>query len=101
LIIHNSLLWVAAELGLVGLCAYGFLFVAIGNAVRTRRERTDSKVLIVGCIVAFAVVSLAHDMMYQRVLWLLLGAAMASPCALRLARAIEAGRLSVKPRPLA
>jgi O-antigen ligase len=101
LIIHNSLLWVAAELGLVGLCAYGFLFVAIGNAVCTRREGTDSKALVVGCIVAFAVVSLAHDMIYQRVLWLLLGAAMASPCALRLAGAIESGRVGVKPRPLA
>jgi O-antigen ligase len=88
LIIHNSVLWVAAELGLIGLCAFGFLFVVIGKAVRTQRAwaGADSQVLVVGCIAVVAVMSLVHDMIYQRPLWLLLGAAMASPCALAQAR---------------
>lgn len=85
LVIHNSALWVAAEMGLVGLCAFGALFTVIGRAVWTQRAwaRTDSHVLVVGCVVGFAVMSLAHDMLYQRPLWLLLGASLASPCAVR------------------
>jgi len=84
LIIHNSALWIGAELGLVGLCAYFLLPIVIGRAIHRQSDwaGADSQTLIVACLVAFAVMSLVHDMLYQRLLWLLLGAALASPCAL-------------------
>jgi O-antigen ligase len=105
LIIHNSALWIAAEMGVIGLCAYGFLVVVIGRAMHSQRDwfGADSQALLVGCLVVFGVMSLVHDMLYQRLLWLLLGAALASPCAfarrrLRWARDTErAGPVAATP----
>jgi O-antigen ligase len=88
LIIHNSALWVAAEMGLIGLGAYLFLFGVIGNAIRTQRNwaGTDSQAVLVGCTIVLVVMSLPHDMLYQRLFWLLMGAAVASPYAFAHAR---------------
>jgi hypothetical protein len=84
LVIHNSELWIAAELGIVGLCVYAYLLWTVTSpAVRTfRAEIHDSHVVLLGCLGAFAIMSLAHDVLYQRLLWIVVGAAIGAHCSL-------------------
>lgn len=85
LVVHNSLAWVAGELGAVGIVAYGYLLFAIIAPVLAMpaRERDTPQYVLAGVLVAFAIVSLAHDILYQRLLWLVIGASAALPCVLR------------------
>jgi len=79
LVIHNSFLWLLAEVGLVGFLGFMVLPVSIVRAAwvdpALRREWFVATAL--GGLLAMVVVSLAHDMLYQRAFWLLLGATLA------------------------
>lgn len=88
LVIHNSFLWIAAELGTIGLVAFGMLaYAVIRSLPRLDREANpDALVIIVGIAVTMAMMSMVHDMLYQRLFWLLLGAAVAVPYTVRRAR---------------
>ena len=79
--IHNTLLWLLAELGLVGLMAFapmalallGFLF----RSWQELRERDPPAAqLAIGGVTllsTWATMSLAHELLYQRVPWFMLG----------------------------
>lgn len=82
LVIHNSFLWLAAELGFAGLAAFGFFTFTLAMTAFSKHATRAARVLIVTVMVSFAVMSLAHDVFYQRLLWLLIGAAAAVPHAL-------------------
>ncbi|WP_295002613.1 lysylphosphatidylglycerol synthase domain-containing protein [uncultured Dechloromonas sp.] len=79
--IHNSFLWVLAEFGLVGFAAalYGiwlfgrFLWV---EKVWCRLAAGRSLALLV---LSFLMFSQMHEILYQRMLWLLIGACLAVP----------------------
>ena len=77
LVIHSTVVWVLAELGIVG-----FIILAV-PALRTfitewRSARDDQvSVLIVLCLVAFGVMSAPGDMFYQRTFWFIIGASLA------------------------
>jgi hypothetical protein len=88
LVIHNSLLWAGAELGLVGVIAYMVPIVFVVRALFMERTWTDStsKIVVVGSLVTMVTMSMAHDMLYQRLFWLLLGAALAVPYGATVAR---------------
>lgn len=77
LVIHSSPLWLLAETGLVGF----LVFVAAGLRVlilEIRRPAYDiAAKLIVLSLIAFGTMSAVHDLLYQRSLWLVLGAALA------------------------
>ncbi len=81
LVVHNSLLWLAAEFGLVGLLAVAVLPATILWALlKDRGWRAEwSWVVALGGLVALGIFSMVHDMVYQRAFWLLLGAAVAAP----------------------
>jgi len=85
LVIHNSALWIAAELGFPGLIAFGALFFIIAmNAIKSLRgDTSEPQIVLLGCLVAVAAMSMLHDMLYQRLLWLVIGAAIAAPRSLR------------------
>jgi O-antigen ligase len=88
LVIHNSFLWLLAEFGVIGFVAFlaapGLIVV---RTLRTPRWVTDwPSVAAMACIVVLAVVSLTHDVAYQRVFWLLIGALVARPGALKAAQ---------------
>jgi O-antigen ligase len=76
--LHNSLLWLLLETGLVGTAAVGgFLFSCV---YALYRGRDDPFLLgMVAVAVAFMVMSVTGEFLYQRHLWLLLGMALAAP----------------------
>lgn len=82
LVIHNSFLWIAAELGMAGLAAFGLFIFALAMIAFSKHVSYKARVLLVAAMVAFVVMSAGHDVFYQRLLWLLIGAAAAVPHAL-------------------
>jgi hypothetical protein len=81
LVIHNSLIWLGAEFGLAGLLAVLTVPAAVMLALsRDKVWQTEwTWAAAFGCLLVIGVFSLAHDMVYQRAFWLLLGAAIAAP----------------------
>ena len=78
LVIHSTPLWLLAETGIVGLMVVAAPFARIVVAEVRRAVRGDSiATLIVLILMALAIVSLVHELFYQRGFWFLLGAAMA------------------------
>jgi len=78
-IIHSTPVWLLAETGIVGLLC----FAAVGLRI-VYREWPGLRIdpvsnTIVLAMVAFAMFSAVHEMLYQRSFWLLLGAALAVP----------------------
>ncbi len=81
LVIHNSFLWLLAEFGVVGFVT--FLVVPgliVAQILRMPRWTDDwSNVAALGCIVVLTVISLSHEVAYQRPFWLLVGMLIACP----------------------
>ncbi len=94
LVIHSTPIWLLAEMGLVGLFVLAAPVFRIFWTEIRRNTRDIPASLLVMIIGGFAVMSLAHEMLYQRTFWLLLGAALARPGVMS-ALASSAGRRSV------
>ncbi|RDV03182.1 lysylphosphatidylglycerol synthase transmembrane domain-containing protein [Undibacter mobilis] len=80
LVIHSTPLWLLAEFGTVGFVALVVPVVMIFRTeiLRARALDTAGRLLIL-TIAGFSVMSLVHELLYQRTFWILLGAAMAMP----------------------
>jgi len=85
LVIHSSYLWLLAEMGILGFLAFMLMPVSVLKALwLTKTWKGDWMfTAALGCLVVFAVMSLVHDMLYQRAFWLLAGATLALPKSLR------------------
>ncbi|MDO9411446.1 MAG: lysylphosphatidylglycerol synthase domain-containing protein [Pseudolabrys sp.] len=83
LVIHSTPIWLLAETGLVGFAAFvvpaALLF---WQEFKTRNADPASQVLLLA-LAAFGVMSQAHELMYQRPIWLLLGVALMMRHAIR------------------
>lgn len=76
--LHNSLLWLVIETGLVGAAVFtSFLVLAVWYLWQGREDPFLLGMLAVS--VAFMVMSLTGEYLYQRHLWLLLGMALVRP----------------------
>ena len=85
--IHNTALWLLAETGLVGFLAMAGIFIVIIRKVWIRSRASpgepdtelwfESGVLLI--LVGWAVMSLFHELMYQRIVWLFAGMALTAP----------------------
>jgi hypothetical protein len=74
LVIHSVPIWFMAEMGLVGLAAYVF-FVAtllIAGISAFRRDAPHARGLLVA-VAVFVVMSLVHDLFFQRAFWFVAG----------------------------
>jgi uncharacterized membrane protein YbhN (UPF0104 family) len=81
LLIHSTYVWLLAELGFAGFLAFAIPpALALIEEARRRCDDAGGRLFVL-CFVGFAVMSLPADMVYQRTFWLLLGAALAKPCA--------------------
>lgn len=76
-IIHSTALWLLAEFGLVGFLI--FAVPAIRLVLQEGRHMSLDAVsgFITLMLITFAVMSIAHEVLYQRAFWLLLGAGLA------------------------
>lgn len=90
LVIHSTYIWVLAEMGLVGAILIGFLPLMNVGRYWHGYSGTSGKYLgglnpresaIVLLFLAFGIFSLTHDIAYQRIFWLFLGALLAKPIA--------------------
>lgn len=77
LVIHSTPIWILAEFGLVGVFVVAsYPTLRIFNWIRgVERERSVRGVFLVGLMLLFFLFSLAHEISYQRIFWLALGAA--------------------------
>ena len=80
LVIHNALIWLLAETGLLGFLVF---FAAGGTIIWASmcrlRDPTDvGATTIFLFLLAFASMSMVHELLYQRVLWFVLGICLAS-----------------------
>jgi len=77
LLIHSTPLWLLAEAGVVGFLAFFVpaLYLLLSEFARARGD-AGAKLMVL-CLVAFGVMAMPADMLYQRTFWLLVGAGLA------------------------
>ncbi len=77
-IIHNTVMWLLAELGVVGALPFLLAFFAVfASACRQRIDTVRSNGILL-LLLAFTAISMFHEMLYQRIFWFALGALLAS-----------------------
>ena len=78
-VIHNTPLWILTEFGLVGAAIFGWAFFLLAHhAIPFGRTQPARRILLL-LLVAFVIFSLVHEIFYQRIFWLVLGAVLARP----------------------
>lgn len=78
LALHSTLIWLLAEFGAIGAAIFIWPIAVIGTGeIRRFRSNDTAGRLLLLAIAGFATMSLAHELMYQRTFWFLLGAAIA------------------------
>jgi hypothetical protein len=78
LVIHSTPLWLLAELGVVGFLAFAAPFIRVLKYETYQAGLRDPvRIFLILALLGFAVMAAVHDLLYQRSLWLLVGAAMA------------------------
>ncbi len=77
LLIHNSAVWIMAEFGIVGAIAFFTPVIRIAAQEIARFRKNDAAgYLLILVIAGFGAMSLFHELLYQRAMWFLLGAAL-------------------------
>ena len=79
LMVHNGLIWILAEMGIVGVLLVSPLAVVTIKRIFSGSNLTSdrSKQCILILFVIFSGFALVQDILYQRILWFLFGATMA------------------------
>jgi uncharacterized membrane protein YbhN (UPF0104 family) len=77
-IIHNTVMWLLAELGAVGAVPFLLTFFAICASAFQQRTDTVRSSGILLLLLAFSTMSLFHEMLYQRIFWFAMGVLLAS-----------------------
>ena len=81
-VIHSTPLWILAEFGLVGGLVFGFVLLQlVHHAAWIRQYQLDRRMLAM-LLFMFVTFGLAHEISYQRIFWLVLGALLAQPFSL-------------------
>jgi hypothetical protein len=78
LVIHSTPMWLLAETGVIGFAVFGIAALRLFfDSIRHRGDRTALLLMLV--LGAIGTMAMAHEMLYQRAFWLLLGAILAMP----------------------
>jgi len=81
-VIHNTPLWILAEFGLLGAVIFGWSLLIIGRyAIEAgdSEENNPSRSALLLLLTLLVVFSLFHEMLFQRIFWLIGGALLATP----------------------
>ncbi len=78
LTIHSTPLWMLAEFGLVGVVALASAAFIVGRHIWRHRPLDSRNLSVLLLLIGFALFSQLHEMLYQRTLWLFLGALLAA-----------------------
>ena len=77
LLIHSTPLWLLAEAGIAGLLVFVAPFCALfWHELRQRTTVDPARTVLLLTIILFAAMSSVHELLYQRAMWLVLGAAL-------------------------
>jgi len=82
MVIHSTPIWLLAVTGVVGFLVFAVPGIAIlrREIRRSMRGMSDTGgILLVLSLLAFGAMCQVHDLLYQRTLWIVLGAALLSP----------------------
>jgi hypothetical protein len=80
-VIHSTPLWILAEFGLLGAAVFGWVFSLLAHhAIRFGKTLPPRGILLL-LLLTFSLFSLANEIFYQRIFWLVLGAVLAQPFA--------------------
>lgn len=85
LVIHNSFLWILAEMGLLGFSVIVVLPVIFCARILVKSDWLNNSYSCALLLILLntAVMGMAHELVYQRVFWLVLGMLIATPFCLR------------------
>jgi O-antigen ligase len=87
LVVHNTSLWILAEFGLFGVCTFGAAFVILIRHLYQVRERMrDQDRALTLFLISFVTFSMLHEVFYQRIFWLVMGAALGGLATVRLSQ---------------
>ncbi len=76
--IHNTPIWILAEFGLLGVALFIWILFVILRFVFKVGFASPANRIIVMLLFSFLLFSLTHEIFYQRIFWIVLGATIAS-----------------------
>lgn len=74
---HNSVLWVLSEMGLFGFLIFSVLFLSLIWFVIFSARRGVRHHAVILLLLSLGAMAMFHEMLYQRIFWLFLGAVIA------------------------
>jgi hypothetical protein len=83
-VIHNTLIWILAEFGLLGAIVLGWSFLKLGGYA-TKSDSSGnslSRSALLLLLILFIVFSQFHELLFQRIFWLIAGALLGLPLVL-------------------
>jgi len=84
LVIHSTAMWLLAETGLLGFLIFAAAGLQIAASEFRQNDQVSKVTILIG--VTFVVMSTVHELLYQRIFWLFLGATLACPPSLSIRR---------------
>jgi len=79
LVIHSTPLWILAEFGIVGMAVFGWAFFMVARSSFKFEAKLPARRALGLLLLGFAGFCLVHEIFYQRIFWLVLGATLAYP----------------------
>ncbi len=73
-VIHSTPIWILTEFGIVGVVIFSVIFFSLARSILRRKWRLPANSALILLLLAFLVFSFVHEMFFQRIFWLILGA---------------------------
>jgi len=78
IVIHSTPVWILAEFGLVGVAVFAWAFYSLLATLYTKGSALPPYTTLSMLLLTFSLFSLVHEIFYQRIFWMVLGAVLAT-----------------------